>query len=86
MANYAPGDTVASHRSYKRLGVEEGEERRVPGVDRGKLLVHLESPGGATVAWKPSQIGGRRGGTEVYRSEEIELHASDRIRRTRNDN
>ncbi|MDE0433014.1 MAG: ATP-binding domain-containing protein, partial [Bryobacterales bacterium] len=44
-----------------------------------------EAPGGGTVAWKPSEIGGRQGGTEVYRRESIELRAGDRIRWTRND-
>ena len=84
-ANYAPGDVVAFHRPYTRLGVEKGEERRVAHVDHGKRTVHLEGPDGATVAWKPSEIGGRRGGTEVYRTETIELRAGDRIRWTRND-
>ena len=84
-ANYAPGDTVAFHRPYKRLGVQKGDERRVAGVDHRKRTVRLESPDGSTVDWKPSEIGGRRGGTEVYRSEDIELRAGDRIRWTRND-
>ncbi len=83
--NYSPGDVVAFHRSYKRLGVEQGEERRVAGVDHGRRVVHLESPDGSNVHWKPSQIGGRRGGTEVYRCESIELRAGDRIRWTRNE-
>ena len=61
------------------------EERRIAGVDHGKRIVHLEGPGGTTVDWKPSEIGGRKGGTEVYRSETIELRAGDRIRWTRND-
>ena len=84
-ANYAPGDVVAFHRPYKRLGVEKGDERRVAGVDHKNRTVHLEGPRGTTVDWKPSEIGGRRGGTEVYRSETIELRAGDRIRWTRND-
>ncbi|MXW90166.1 MAG: relaxase domain-containing protein [Rhodospirillaceae bacterium] len=84
-SNYAPGDVVAFHRSYKRLGVEKGDELRVERVDRAKRLVHLEGRDGATVAWKPSEIGGRRGGTEVYRAETVELRAGDRIRWTRND-
>ena len=84
-ANYAPGDVVAFHRSYKRLGVEKGEERRVLGVDRERGTVRLESPGGLSVDWKPARIGGRRGGTEVYRAETIELRAGDRVRWTRND-
>ena len=83
--NYSPGDVVAFHRSYKRIGVEKGEERRVLGVDHRKRIVHLEGPNGSTVEWKPSQIGGRQGGTEVYRCESIELRAGDRIRWTRND-
>ena len=85
VANYAPGDVVAFHRSYKRLGVEKGEERRVLGVDRERGTVRLEGPGGSIVDWKPAQIGGRRGGTEVYRAETIELRAGDRVRWTRND-
>ncbi|MDE0334330.1 MAG: AAA family ATPase, partial [Defluviicoccus sp.] len=84
-SNYAPGDVVAFHRPYKRLGVEKGDERRVARVDYRKRIVHLEGPDGRTVAWKPSQVGARRGGTEVYRSETIELRAGDRIRWTRND-
>ncbi|MXY40400.1 MAG: relaxase domain-containing protein [Rhodospirillaceae bacterium] len=84
-ANYAAGDVVAFHRAYKRIGVAKGEERRVAGVDRRKRTVLLEAPGGGTVAWKPAEIGGRKGGTEVYRRESIELRAGDRIRWTRND-
>ena len=84
-SNYAPGDVVAFHRPYKRLGVEKGEERRVAGVDHRRRVVHLEGPDRSVVAWKPSQVGGRQGGTEVYRSEEIELRTGDRIRWTRND-
>ena len=66
-SNYAPGDVVAFHRPYKRLGVEKGDERRVAGVDHRRRTVHLEGPDGKTVAWKPSQVGARKGGTEVYR-------------------
>ncbi len=84
-ANYAPGDVVAFHRPYKRLGVEKGDERRVERVDHENRTVHLNAPNGSTVAWKPSQIGGRQGGSEVFRSETIELRAGDRIRWTRND-
>ena len=84
-ANYAPGDVVAFHRPYKRIGVAKGDERRVTGVDRRDRTVLLNAPGGGTVAWKPSEIGGRQGGTEVYRRESVELRAGDRIRWTRND-
>ena len=84
-ANYAPGDVVAFHRSYKRIGVQKGEERRVLGVDRERGAVRLEAPGGSIVDWKPARIGGKRGGTEVYRAETIELRAGDRVRWTRND-
>ncbi len=45
----------------------------------------LDDRHGGKVAWKPEEIGGRRGGSEVYRAEEIELRAGDRIRWTRND-
>ena len=83
--NYAPGDVVAFHRPYKRVGVEKGDERRVVGVDHEARSVMLEGGDGGTVAWKPAEVGGRKGGTEVYRAEEIELRAGDRIRWTRND-
>ena len=49
----------------------------------GEVL--LDDGKGGRVAWKPEEIGGRRGGSEVYRAEEIELRAGDRIRWTRND-
>ncbi len=83
--NYAVGDVVAFHRPYKRLGVEKGDERLVVGVDHEARSVTLEGGDGGTVAWKPAEVGGRKGGTEVYRTEEIELRAGDRIRWTRND-
>ena len=84
-ANYMPGDTVAFHRPYKRLGVEKGDELRVAGVDRGTRTVNLEGADGRAVAWEPNRIAARAGGVEIYRSEEIELRAGDRIRWTRND-
>ena len=84
-ANYGRGDVVAFHRPYKRIGVEKGDERRVTGVDRNARAVLLDDGKGGRVAWKPEEIGGRKGGSEVYRAEEIELRAGDRIRWTRND-
>ena len=83
--NYAAGDVVAFHRPYKRIGVEKGDERRVMGVDHKGRAVLLDDGKGGRAAWKPEEIGGRRGGSEVYRAEEIELRAGDRIRWTRND-
>ena len=83
--NYGIGDVVAFHRPYKRIGVAKGDERRVTGVDYGAGAVLLDDGEGGQVAWKPDEIGGRRGGSEVYRREEIELRAGDRIRWTRND-
>ena len=84
-ANYGVGDVVAFHRPYKRIGVEKGDERRVAGVDHKSRAVLLDDGKGGRVAWKPEEIGGRRGGSEVYCAEEIELRAGDRIRWTRND-
>ena len=84
-ANYQPGDTVAFHRPYKRLGVEKGDELRVAGVDRESRTVNLEGADGRAVAWEPNRIAAGAGGVEVYRSEDIEHRAGDRIRWTRND-
>ena len=84
-ANYRPGDTVAFHRPYKRLGVGKGDELRVAGVDHRTRTVNLEGADDRSVAWEPNRIAARAGGVEVYRSEEIELRAGDRIRWTRND-
>jgi len=47
--------------------------------------VNLESADGQQIAWEPNRIAARAGGVEVYRGEEIELRAGDRIRWTRND-
>ena len=85
VANYAAGDVVAFHRPYKRLGVEKGDELRVAGVDRAAGAVKLEGQDGQSVPWKPEKIGARSGGVEVYRREDMELRAGDRIRWTRND-
>ena len=84
-ANYGVGDVVAFHRPYKRIGVGKGDERQVIGVDHRARQVMLDDGKGGTVAWKPGEIGGRRGGSEVYRREDIELRAGDRVRWTRND-
>ncbi|MYF98129.1 relaxase domain-containing protein, partial [Candidatus Poribacteria bacterium] len=85
VANYAPGDVVGFHRPYKRLGVEKGDELRVASIDGKNQTVLLEGKDGTPVPWKPGQIGARSGGVEVYRTEEMELRAGDRIRWTRND-
>ena len=55
------------------------------GVDHKAHAVLLDDVKGGTVAWKPGEIGGRRGGSVVYRAEGIKLHAGNRIRWTRND-
>ena len=83
--NYAKGDVVAFYRDYRRIGVAKGDERRVLGRDAKRGAVLLDDGKGGSVAWRPAQIGGMKGGTEVYRSEGIELRAGDRIRWTRND-
>ncbi len=84
-ANYAPGDVVAFHRAYKRLGVGKGDELRVVGIDRSADAVKLMGKDGGTVSWDPYRLAGGTGGVEVYRSDAIELRAGDRIRWTRND-
>ncbi len=84
-ANYARGDVVVFHRPYKRLGVDKGDELRVLGVDRKAHTVTLQGKGGGTVSWDPNRLAARTSGVEVYRAEEIELRAGDRIRWTRND-
>ena len=83
--NYAAGDVVAFHRPYKRIGVGKGDERRVARVDHARREVLLDGSEGGTVRWKPGEIAGRLGGSEVYRAEAIELRAGDRVRWTRND-
>jgi len=83
--NYTAGDVVVFHRPYKRIGVEKGSERRVVGVDQQRREVLLDGGvAGEPVRWKPGEIAGRPGGSEVYRAEGIDLRARDRIRWTRN--
>ena len=84
-ANYVPGDVVAFHRPYKRLGVDKGDELRVAGVDRAAGVVTLRGRHGATVAWEPARLAARRGGVEVYAADAMELRRGDRICWTRND-
>ena len=85
VANYSPGDVVAFYRPYKRLGVEKGDELRVSGTDEKNQTVLLEGADGNSVSWNPEKLGAKSGGVEVYRTEEMELRAGDRIRWTRND-
>ena len=84
-ANYGPGDVVAFHRPYKRLGVEKGDELRVAGVDHEARAVRLEDRDGQFVLWEPGRLAARSGGVEVYKVEQMELRQGDRIRWTRND-
>ena len=84
-ANYVPGDVVAFHRRYKRLGVDKGDELRVAGVDRAAGVVTLQGKHGAVVAWDPARLAARCGGVEVYAVEAMELRRGDRICWTRND-
>ena len=84
-ANYSPGDVVAFHRPYKRLGVEKGDELRVKGVDHEGGAVILQGMHGGEVRWEPVRLAARTGGVEVYKVERIELRAGDRVRWTRND-
>ena len=84
-ANYRAGDVVAFHRPYRRLGVDKGDELRVAGVDHATRTVNLRGEDGRAVAWEPNRLAARAGGVEVYRTEDIELRAGDRIRWTRND-
>ena len=83
--NYTPGEVVAFHRGYKRIGVEKGDERRISHVDHPTRTVHLEDNRGGTVGWRPDMVGGKHGGVEVYRVDSMELRAGDRVRWTRND-
>ena len=84
-ANYAPGDVVAFHRHYKRLGVRKGDELNVVGVERGAGVVRLMGKDGATVAWEPDRLAARTGSVEVYGADTIELRRGDRVCWTRND-
>ena len=84
-SNYSAGDTVIFNRQYKTLGVEKGDEREVARVDYERNAVWLDGGGGDPVAWRPYQIAAAKGGVEVYRSEEMDLRAGDRVRWTRND-
>ena len=84
-SNYSAGDTVIFNRRYKTLGVEKGDEREVARVDYDRNTVWLDGGGGDPVAWRPYQIAAAKDGVEVYRSEEMELRAGDRVRWTRND-
>ncbi len=84
-ANYVPGDVVAFHRRYKRLGVDKGDEISVAAVDRAAGVVTLQGKHGATVAWEPARLAARRGGVEVYAVDAMELRRGDRVCWTRND-
>ncbi len=84
-ANYSPGDVVAFHRPYKRLGVEKGDELRVTGVDHKGGAVILQGRGGGEVRWEPRRLAARSGGVEVYKVERMELRIGDKVRWTRND-
>ena len=64
-ANYAPGDVVALHRAYERLGVDKGDELRVVGVEQETGTVNLIGKDGNPVTWVPNKLGARTGRTEL---------------------
>ena len=84
-SNYSAGDTVIFNRRYQTLGVEKGDEREVERVDYERNTVWLGDGNGNLVDWRPYLLAGAKGGVEVYRSEEMELRAGDKVRWTRND-
>ena len=49
------------------------------------VLVVVDGGEGGAARRKPGEIAGRWSGSEVYRTETIELRAGDRVRWTRND-
>ena len=83
--NYQRDNIVVFHRPYKRIDVEKGEERRVLDHSGASNKVFLVGRDNKIVTWNPGEIAGKQGGSEVYRKEEIELRAGDRIRWTAND-
>ena len=83
--NYQRDNIVVFHRPYKRIDVEKGEERRVLGHSGASNKVFLAGRDNKIVTWNPGEIAGKQGGSEVYRKEEMELRAGDRIRWTAND-
>ena len=60
-----PGDVVAFHRPYKRLGVEKGDDLRVEGIDRDAGTVNLRAKGRGHCRLDPAQARrkNRRGGS-----------------------
>ena len=83
--SYGVGDTVIFARTYKTLGVERGDERRVASVDTRMGTVRLEDAKGGLKSWRPGRLAAAKGGVEAFRSEAAELRRGDRIRFTRND-
>ena len=83
--NYQRDNIVVFHRPYKRIDVEKGEERRVLDHSGANNKVFLAGRDNKIVTWNPGEIAGKQGGSEVYRKEEMELRAGDRIRWTAND-
>ena len=83
--NYTARSVVGFHRSYKRLGVEKGDELKVHNIDRSAGTVNLIGNDGELVNWDPRKLAARTGGVEVYRADLFELRQGDRIRWTKND-
>ena len=83
--NYTAGSVVGFHRSYKRLGVEQGDELKVHNIDRSAGTVNLIGNEGELVNWDPGKLAGRTGGVEVYRADMFQLRQGDRICWTKND-
>lgn len=81
--SYGVGDIVLFNRSYASLGIKKGDYLEVKGVR--KNVVVLVNQEGQTVGWKPDEIGGKRkGATEVYKKDFLEIKVGDRLRWTRN--
>lgn len=86
-SSYEAGQIVLFQRAYRSLGVGKGEYARVVDIDKKNGVVKIRTFDGKEIDWSPHKVAGNRkkGGVEVFREENRDLIAGDKIRWTRND-
>ncbi len=77
-AQYGAGDIVRYTRGGQALGVDAGEYARVAGVDREQNLLTVERANGQQLTYDPDRLHG----VSVYREEERDFCAGDRVQFT----
>ncbi|MEL7493407.1 MAG: MobF family relaxase [Cyanobacteria bacterium J06554_11] len=79
--HFRPGQMLIPNASYKRLGIEKGEQYEVLAIDVEQNALTLRTSAGPALVIDPAQVRKK----SVYEVEEMEVAVGDRLKWTKND-